>query len=57
MSGTADSTAYHNIKEDSKLQQHHCENIKSHECQDVIFVSCVSADYEIQSALLLVCDC
>jgi len=24
MSGTADSTAYCNIKEDLKLQQHHC---------------------------------
>ena len=57
MSGTADSTAYHNIKEDLKLQQHHCENIKSHICKDVIFVSCVSADYEIHSALLLVRDC
>ena len=54
MSGTADSTAYHNIKEDLKLQQHHCENIKSHVCKDVIFVSHVSADYEIHSSLLLV---
>lgn len=57
MSGTADSTAYHNIKEDLELQQHHCENIKSHVCKDVIFVSCVIADYEIHSALLLVRDC
>jgi hypothetical protein len=57
MSGTADSAAYRNIKEDLKLQQHHCENIKSHVCKDVIFVSHVIADYEIHSALLLVRDC
>ena len=57
MSGTADSAAYHNITEGLNLQQHHCENIKSHVCKDVIFVSCVNADYKIDSALLLLCDC